>query len=434
MTNKKWIALLALSAAVMLSGCGGEKKAAPETTADTAAQTEEQAATEPAITDVSEPESEEALDPITPSDYLVKNASEYVTLGSLDGLTATQTVYEITDDMVQERIEEEMYMYSEETEVEKAADGNIVYADVTSSIQGEEGSEFEESTYFTIGDADYGEEFDKQLVGCAVGDELSFSVTYGDDTWFEEWIGQTVDFKVTVTGVFDLVIPEYDDDFVSTYTDYASKDEYESAVREMLESEYQESSYTETANALFQSVMDLSTFNGYPEDLYASCEEEMLTYYGQFIGEDDKDVILDAFGITKEDLQEDIMNSVNLQLLISALCEENGLEVTADEYVSEVTADAESYGYMSAVEYEADSSRASIVRSMYENKAAAFLYDAAEITTVTASAEEEEAGLEDGEVLNLDDEDFLVEEESSESELSEDEITPAETAENSSGE
>ena len=49
---------------------------------------------------------ETALDPITPSDYLVKNASDYVTIGDYSDVEVTKYTYEITDDMVQEEIQE----------------------------------------------------------------------------------------------------------------------------------------------------------------------------------------------------------------------------------------------------------------------------------------------------------------------------------------
>ena len=191
MSNKKLFLLIALTSAVTLSGCG-KKDAETEQPAPS----KEEAQTE----EVSEPVEELAA--ITPSDYLVKDASKYVTLASLDGLAAEQSIYEVTDEMVQDRVEEERYMYSEEVDKDKAEEGDTVYADVSYSVQDSDDSESDESTYFIIGDEDYGAEFDAQLLGKSTGDEMSFSVSYDDDTWYEEWSGKTVDFTVKVTGVY----------------------------------------------------------------------------------------------------------------------------------------------------------------------------------------------------------------------------------------
>lgn len=448
MTNKKLFLVLGVAAAAALSGCGNGKDATPSTTVTAQAQepasedaapaqtqepvseesaqtqTQEPASEDDAQTQTQEPASEDAasdmpseseltaaegIAPVNPSDYLVKDPSEYITLGSLDQLTAEQTLYEISDDMVQNQIEDELYAYGEEVEAEKASEGNIVYADVVSTIHGDESSRSEESTYFTIGDADYGEEFDNQLIGASVNDVLNFSVTYDEDTWFDEWVGQTVDFEVSVTGVYEMSVPDYDDDFIATYTDYSSKAEYEDAIRESLASDYEQMSYTDTVSSLFQSAMDLSTYNGYPEELYTSCEDEIISYYGQFVGESDTDAILDTLGITREDLEEDILYTVNYRLLISAIAQEQGIEVTADEYTEEITNGASDYGYSDPAAYEADMGRESIVWSLYEDKVAEYLYDTASISTVTADADDTV----EEEVIDLDDAALEEEEDSS---------------------
>ena len=103
MKKKNLIILLGLTAAVAVSGCGN-KKETPETSAPVSV--EEEPATEFSATAESLTP-EEGLTPITPSDYLVENPSQYVTLGSLDHLTASQTAVDVTDEMVQEQIENE---------------------------------------------------------------------------------------------------------------------------------------------------------------------------------------------------------------------------------------------------------------------------------------------------------------------------------------
>lgn len=408
MFNRKLFLLLALTAAVTMAGCGKKD--------DNKTDAPDQAAVEDAGEEATS-EDEDALDPITPSDYLVKNASDYITLGALDDLTATQTTYEVTDEMVQERIQDELYTYSEEKEVEKAAEGNIVYADVTFTVQGAENAEDEsgdedsdnsESTYFTIGDEDYGAEFDQKLIGTSAGDELNFSIAYSDDddTWYEEWANHTVDFEVSVTGVYETIVPEYDDAFVTENTDFDTKEDYEAYIRETIQSEYDEEGYSETVNALFESAMDECSYNGYPKDLYSACESEVLSYYGQFIGETDPDAIKEALDLSDDDLKEEVLDTVNRRLLITALCEDRNLELTENEYIEQLTEDAEVYGFASASEYESVSGREQLVWSLYENKAAEYLYDRAEITTVEGDAED----LDDEIYIDEDETDFTEDE------------------------
>ena len=80
------------------------------------------------VIDADDAEEEAALDPITPSEYLVQNASDYVTLGDYDGVEVTRYTYEITDDMVQDEIQEELADASDEQSTNAPSeDGNIVY-------------------------------------------------------------------------------------------------------------------------------------------------------------------------------------------------------------------------------------------------------------------------------------------------------------------
>ncbi len=71
-------------------------------------------------------------------------------------------------------------------------DGNIVYMNLTANVEGEEAAEPEE-TFITLGQEEFGAEFDQELTGVSTGDtNWIFSITYGDDTWQEDWQGKTV--------------------------------------------------------------------------------------------------------------------------------------------------------------------------------------------------------------------------------------------------
>lgn len=58
-------------------------------------------------------------------------------------------------------------------------------------MEGEEAAEPEE-TFITLGQEEFGAEFDQKLTGVSTGDKLDFSITYGDDTWQEDWQGKTL--------------------------------------------------------------------------------------------------------------------------------------------------------------------------------------------------------------------------------------------------
>lgn len=370
--------MLALAGTVILSGCGKKDDDTSEK------ETETSASTEAAVETETETETEDrTLQPITPSDYLVENASDYVTLGSYNDIEIVQYTYDITDDMVQEQIDAALQdAATEEETTDPSATGDIVYVSLKSSVQGVENSDEEEDTYFVIGEADYGEDFDAGLIGVSAGDEKKFSVKFDDDFWIDTWAGNTVDFDASVTQVTQLLVPEYDDDFLATYTDYTTKEDYEASIRAALEDEYTQTSYSDAIDELFQAAEDATAFNGYPQELYDSCKEEVLAAYTVFAGDDDTSVedVLSAFGITDEDIDSETLDEVNHRLLISAYCEQNKIEVTEDEYVSFVTDNAAYYGAADAVELEDMYTRDALVWNLYESKMAEQLYQNAKVT------------------------------------------------------
>ena len=307
---KKRYVLAALAAMVVLAGCGGKASTDNTDTQNTQDAQDDSAAASMDDDELSEldPEfsqdlesneeidavddtEETALDPITPSDYLVKNASDYVTIGDYSDVEVTKYTYEITDDMVQEEIQEELESYSEEESTNAPSeDGNIVYMNLTATVDGEAGDE--EETFIILGQEEYGAEFDEKLTGVSAGDQLDFSVTYGDDTWQEDWQGKTVDFKVEVTDVTKSNTPEYNDDYVKNNTDYDTKADYEAAVKENLQQSYDEQSTAANepaGDAPTESLADKMIYSANLEiqtteyDAAIAALESSVTAFGGFV-------------------------------------------------------------------------------------------------------------------------------------------------------
>lgn len=386
MKKKNLLILLGLVAAVAVSGCGNKNEKDTETTFTTEAPA---ASADEDVEEETAAETEVALDPITPSDYLVENIDEYVTLGEVSGLPVTQYTYEVTDDIVKDRIDMEVSSYSEEKEVDRESKaGDVIYADITSSVQGEADSEYTESTYITLGDEEYGPEFDKEMTGVSTGDTLEFSVAFDDDIWMEDWMGQTVDFKVSVTSICEVNTPEYNDDFVAANTEYKTTEEYEAFLREQIESENAQTSYTDAIEELYITAESDAVFSGYPQELYDLCKEEVLSFYSTFANTTEESEIYEMFGLTEEDMETEILAMVNRRLIASAICEKNNLEITEEEYNAYVSDYAAYYGYEDAAQFEQDNSRPTLVWSLFESKAGDYLYENAKITEEAYVADE----------------------------------------------
>ncbi len=378
MKRKTLLILTGLTAALMLTACGSGNDSSTTTETEAAADTGSDAETET--------EAEEGLEAITPSDYLVENAADYITVGDLEGLEATQYTYEITDETVQEEIEYELEMYSEEIDVDRAAEaGDVIYLTLVSTVEGSDES-YSEDTYFYLGDAEYGEEFDEALIGAAATDVVKFSITFSEDAADEmlideTWAGQTVNFEAYIDSICEVSEPEYNDEFVAENTDYSTTEEYEEALKTQLEEEYEEYSYADVLEELITAALDSCEISEIPEDFYDACYEETVESYAFFVDTDDEEEMLEELEMTQEEFDAEVEDLAARRLLISYICEANDIEVTEEDYVSYVEEYAEYYGYETAADFEADMIRSYLVWSLYESEATEILYNTASITT-----------------------------------------------------
>ena len=216
-------------------------------------------------------------------------------------------------------------------------EGDLVTVDVTATVEGESEPTLSEEDYTVeLGYEEFGADFDQQMIGAQAGDEKEFSTAFGEDTWYEEWIDQTVNFEVTVKSVDELVQPEYTDEFVSDTLGYESKEAFETALRDELDAGYQDQSRDETRENAIIAAMDGCEFNGYPDKLYDTCEASVSETYTSFADSYGMSVeeLYDAYGMTQEDVDAEIMDTVNRRLFISAICQAEDITVTSDEYTA----------------------------------------------------------------------------------------------------
>lgn len=313
--------------------------------------------------------------------YLVENAAKYVTVANYKEIEIVKPVYTISEDAVDIGIEELLYSHIDYTDPDRPAQlGDSISMDVTAIVRGEGSSEDQQENYtfapgseelnqeFILGSEEFGEEFDEHLQGCQPGDHLTFSCSYEEDSWFENWSGKTVDFDVTVKAVQEIIIPEYDDAFVKDTMGFDSKEELEASILADLNAEYADLSEAVAKENLIQTLMEESTFDGYPDQLYDTCKEELSADYGS-----DDDTSDDDTENPDTFLEEETLNEVHRRLLISALCEAEQVEITEADL--DVFADdlAPSRGFQNKEELLNEHSREKLIWELYTDKVSAIL-------------------------------------------------------------
>ena len=340
--------------------------------------------------------------------YLVENADSYVTLGDYDGLEVERPIYTVSDEEVDMEVENRLYDNYQYLDVERPSqDGDVLTADITATIEGESAPTFSETDYtLDLGYGELGSDVDEQLMDCNVGDHKTFSVTFDDDAWYEEWIGKTGNFDITITNIQEVIVPEYDDSFVETLG-FDSKDAFEKSIREDLEKTYAEQSTYDTRENVLLAAMENCEFNGYPDKLYDYCAESLRERYRSFaeaFGMSEEE-FYEASDMTDEDLEDEILEDINRKLFVSALCNAENIQITESDYTAYVEEQYVLWQYETTEDFVQDYGKEYLLWNIYEEKAADLLLSKADITDVlTAMDDDWDLDEDDG-----DDDDYDIE-------------------------
>lgn len=340
-------------------------------------------------------------------DYKV---SDYVTLGEYKNLSILYPVPVVTDDDVEMSIEEFLDENTEYNEISDrpAQDGDYINIDFTGTIDGEE---FEGGTAqdyeFTLGQEEFIDEFEANVIGKNTGETFTFKMVFPDE-YDEDLSGKTAEFTATLNSINEVVVPEYNDEFVKKVTDYNTTAEYEDALREELMISAQEESASVAGDDVLEKAVENATFNGYPQSLYDACYNETVEQYQSYA---------DMFGVEYEEFMTDFMEEgdvesetlswVNEILVSQAIAEQEGFEVTDEDYQEEAEALAVEYEYESVDDFISDYGELSVRVMIVRDKAIAFLYENAQIEEVS---EDEYYGEDEEEELSDDDTEVIIEE------------------------
>ena len=366
--NKKitYLLLLLGASALLLAGCSQGKK-------------EDTASTESA----------------TVSGILIDKASSYVTLGEYKGLEVERATYEVTDYDVDAEIDSRLSAVADYEEINGPAQfGDMIEMKLTITPDGSDPEDYEDYV-MELGAEEFDLRFDEAIEGRSVGDHISISIPFDEESWVDEWVGKDVAFDVTITSITRAQIPELTDEYAKSSLGYSTADEYKAAIRKELEKEYRESADIDAMETLVTDAMDNCKFSGYPEDLYTYLSESRKSEYESFA--EMMGMSIDEFYkeymMTDEDVQNEVLTEVNRRLFISAMCEKENLTLTQDEYNRRLTIIAQSYGYGSAEDLSSMVDAEDLLWEVYGQVVGEYLLDNAKVTDIVMDYTEEDLGV-----------------------------------------
>ena len=274
-----------------------------------------------------------------------------VELGNYKGVEVSKIDTEATDADVEEEIKKVAEQNSRTITVEDRAvkDGDMTVIDFEGFIDGEafEGGKGENYP-LTIGSHSFIDNFEDQIIGMNIGDEKEINVTFPEDYHAEEIKGKPATFKVSVKEIKEKQLPDIDDDFAQDVSDFDTLDEYKADLKKKIaerkEAEAKKQKETEAIEKIVaDSKMDI------PQAMIDTQVTRMAEDFAQRLQQQglSLEMYFKYTGLTAEkildDMKPEAVKRIQNSLVLEAVAKAENIQVSDDEFNSELSKMAEMY-------------------------------------------------------------------------------------------
>lgn len=332
---KKRAIMISMLLVMALSVTGCNQKTA---TKDKDTKTEETAKTDDAEETESDNTEDTSEDTPTTAELMAGiDVEKCVTLGDYKGVTVEKTIQSVTDEDVQNEIDNALANYP--VEVDQAAkEGDTVNIDYVGKIDGEEfdgGSD--QGADLKLGSGKFIDGFEDGLIGARKGETRTLNLTFPED-YTQDLAGKAVEFTVTVNAVKEPLSEPTDQWVADNIEGYDNIADYKAGIRSEQEENNEQTAENQVRYAAWTQVIDNCTINEYPETLVEvgkKLYEQQVETYAKYAGME-LDAYIESSGLTQEEYQsnmEEYGKNVAAQALVcQAICDKEGFAIGDDDY------------------------------------------------------------------------------------------------------
>ncbi|MGL5675575.1 MAG: trigger factor [Cellulosilyticaceae bacterium] len=267
-----------------------------------------------------------------------------VTLGDYKNLAVEVEKVEVTEEEVLEELTKEAQKNAREITV---ADRAVMPQDkVTIDFEGfMDGEAFEggkgEDYDLVIGSKSFIDNFEDQLIGKNIGEEVEVNVTFPEGYQAAELAGKPAMFKVAVKGIKVEELPEINDDFAADVSEFETIAEYKESIKAKLQTQKETAAKNDAENKAIETAVENATVT-VPEAMIEDQTdrsvrefETRMSYQGlelaqylQFTGQD-----MAAF---RENFKKDAEYQLRSRLVLEKIVEVEAMDATEEEVQEEL--------------------------------------------------------------------------------------------------
>lgn len=274
-------------------------------------------------------------------------------LGEYKGLHVEKKEVEVTDEQVDAQIKDMMGRDAKMVVAEEGAvieKGDFAIIDFAGTVDGEPFSGGEGKGYpLEVGSNSFIPGFEDQLVGLSKGDSTDVEVTFPEDYFVKDLAGKEAIFKVNIQDVKRKELPELNDEYVASKTDFKTVEELRANYKERMQKAAEANAKAEyehelidlaVANAKFSvpEIMIEDKISQMVEEMKMSLESRKMSLdmYMQYTG-------LDMAKI-RENQRPVAEENVNTDLVLDAIAKAEDIQVDMADVDAEIAAISAQHG------------------------------------------------------------------------------------------
>ena len=273
-----------------------------------------------------------------------------VTLGQYKGLEAPKAEVNVTDEDVDNRLNEmadrNSRLVSVEREIQKGDTADIDFEGFDNGVafDGGKGENFD----LEIGSGSFVPGFEEQLIGMKAGEEKDIDITFPEN-YTPELAGKPVVFHVKVNEVKVKEVPAIDDEFAKDVSEFDTLKDLKADIKKKMTAER-----TEAAQRAFEDVLMAKVAEGVeadiPQEMVELQAERMMEQFKQQLASQGIpfDQYLQMTGTTEADFRKQAdgpaAEQVKMDLAVEAIIKAEGLEASDEDVENEMKSVAEKYG------------------------------------------------------------------------------------------
>ena len=274
-------------------------------------------------------------------------------LGEYKGLHVEKKEVEVTDEQVDAQIKDMMGRDAKMVVAEEGAvieKGDFAIIDFAGTVDGEPFSGGEGKGYpLEVGSNSFIPGFEDQLVGLTKGDSTDVEVTFPEDYFVKDLAGKEAIFKVNIQDVKRKELPELNDEYVASKTDFKTVEELRANYKERMQKAAEANAKAEyehdlidlaVANAKFSvpEIMIEDKISQMVDEMKMSLESRKMSLdmYMQYTGLDMAKIRENQRPVAEENVKTD--------LVLDAIAKAEDIQVDMADVDAEIAAISAQHG------------------------------------------------------------------------------------------